>query len=210
MERHAGATEHHPVAHRHARREAPDVLQRFALRKDPLSRRASPQSLRGEPALTLLVDDEAWSEEPTLFDRKPDEKIYALEQQDDGKTVVQFGDGVNGARLPSGRGNVRARYAVGLGRGGNVRPDQVSILLTRPPGLREVTNPSDTRSRMLSLTASGRRAHRRANLAYEEAYRRFVDRVGDERAVNLALLEVEAAAEDALLALRDESRARTG
>lgn len=120
---------------------AAQSLQRFALRKDPLSRRASPESLRGAPALTVLVDDEAWSEESTLFDRKPDETIYALEQQDDGKTVVQFGDGMNGARLPSGRGNVRARYAIGLGRAGNVRADQLSILLTRPPGLREVTNP---------------------------------------------------------------------
>lgn len=121
--------------------DAARPLQRFALRKAPLARRAAADALRGKPALAVLVDDEAWSEAPTLFARRPDEKIYALEHQDDGKTAVQFGDGTSGARLPSGSGNVRARYAIGLGRGGNVRADQLSILLTRPPGLREATNP---------------------------------------------------------------------
>jgi DNA-binding MarR family transcriptional regulator len=105
-----------------------------------------------------------------------------------------------------------------------ISPSDVAAMVGMPPTtvshyiramrerghLREMTNPQDTRSRMLSLTAAGRRAHRRANAAFEEAYRRFVDHVGDERAVNRALLEVEAAAEDALVALRNESRAQTG
>jgi hypothetical protein len=121
--------------------DAARPLQRFTLRKAPLTRRASADALRGKPALTVLVADEAWSEVPSLFERKPDEKAYALEQQDDGKAAIQFGDGMSGARLPSGPGNVRARYAIGLGRGGNVRADQLSILLTRPPGLREAINP---------------------------------------------------------------------
>lgn len=116
-------------------------FQRFTLRKDPLTRRASPEALQGKPALTVLVDEEAWTEVPTLFGRRPDEKVYALEQQDDGKAVIQFGDGTTGARLPSGRGNVRAQYAIGLGLGGHVQPGQISILLTRPPGLREAVNP---------------------------------------------------------------------
>lgn len=121
--------------------DAARPFQRFALRKAPLTRRAAADALRGKPALTVLVDDEAWTEAPTLYGRRPDEKIYALEQQDDGKTVIQFGDGTTGARLPSGQGNVRARYAMGLGREGEVRKDQLSILLTRPPGLREAINP---------------------------------------------------------------------
>lgn len=74
----------------------------------------------------------------------------------------------------------------------------------------EVANPRDTRSRLLSLTASGRRAHRRANLAFEEAYARFLAEIGDERGVKAALLDVEAAAETARARLASDSRARTG
>ncbi|WP_439578163.1 baseplate J/gp47 family protein [Elioraea sp.] len=121
--------------------DAARPLQRFTLRKTPLTRRPAADALRGKAALTVLVDDEAWAEAPTLFERPADAKVYALEQQDDGRTAIQFGDGTSGARLPSGAGNVRARYAIGLGRAGNVRADQLSILLTRPPGLREAVNP---------------------------------------------------------------------
>jgi uncharacterized phage protein gp47/JayE len=121
--------------------DAARAFQRFTLRKDPLTRRASPEALQGKPALTVFVDGEAWVEVPTLFGRRPDEKVYALEQQDDGRTVIQFGDGTTGARLPSGRGNVRAQYAIGLGLDGHVQAGQISILLTRPPGLREAVNP---------------------------------------------------------------------
>lgn len=76
--------------------------------------------------------------------------------------------------------------------------------------LREVPNPQDTRSRLLSLTAAGRRAHRRANVAFEEAYARFVAEIGDEQGVKAALLDVEAAAEGARARLARDSRARTG
>ena len=43
----------------------------------------------------------------------------------DGRTTVTFGDGVHGARLPTGHENVRARYRFGIGRAANVkaRPD---------------------------------------------------------------------------------------
>jgi hypothetical protein len=54
---------------------------------------------------------------------------------------VQFGDGTHGTRLPTGSGNVEARYRVGLGTAGNVTAEQISMLLTRPPGLKAVTNP---------------------------------------------------------------------
>jgi predicted phage baseplate assembly protein len=54
---------------------------------------------------------------------------------------VQFGDGQTGARLPSGTENVVATYRSGLGRAGRVKAGQISLLLSRPLGLKEVTNP---------------------------------------------------------------------
>ena len=59
----------------------------------------------------------------------------------DGRTYVQFGDGVTGARPGSGSNNITAAYRYGIGSPGLARAGQVSTLLTRPFGLRAVTNP---------------------------------------------------------------------
>jgi len=76
--------------------------------------------------------------------------------------------------------------------------------------LQEEPNPRDGRSRMLRLNDAGRAGHRRANLAFEEAYARFVEHLGDVPAVKGSLEEVEAAAEAALDALRRDTRAQAG
>ena len=74
----------------------------------------------------------------------------------------------------------------------------------------EERNPRDGRSRMLRLTASGRSAHRRANVAFEEAYRRFVAGIGDPDATKRSLEEIEGAADSALKRLARDSRAEAG
>src|SRR5204863_5804230 len=43
--------------------------------------------------------------------------------------------------LPSGVNNVRAQYRQGLGHEGNVGADKLTQLMTRPPGLKSVSNP---------------------------------------------------------------------
>ena len=105
-----------------------------------------------------------------------------------------------------------------------ISPTEIAAIVGMPPTtlshyvramrerghLGERRNPQDSRSRVLSLTVSGRRAHRRANQAFEEAYRRFMDGIGDEAGVKAALAEVEAAAADALTTLTGEARGRTG
>jgi hypothetical protein len=60
---------------------------------------------------------------------------------DDGKTTVIFGDGVQGARLPTGQANVTAKYRKGVGLGGLVKAGQLSQLMTRPLGVKSVVNP---------------------------------------------------------------------
>jgi predicted phage baseplate assembly protein len=54
---------------------------------------------------------------------------------------VQFGDGKSGARLPSGANNLRAKYRKGIGIEGLVKAGQLSMLLSRPLGVKGVTNP---------------------------------------------------------------------
>jgi DNA-binding MarR family transcriptional regulator len=74
----------------------------------------------------------------------------------------------------------------------------------------EEPNPRDGRSRMLRLSAAGRAAHGRANLAFEEAYSRFVAGIVEPEAAKRALEEIEAAADHALGRLARDSRARAG
>ncbi len=65
----------------------------------------------------------------------------------------------------------------------------------------ETPNPSDGRSRLLSLSADGRAAHKRANAAFVRAYLPFEEQIADRPAVKTALLAIEAAARDTRLAL---------
>src|SRR5207237_4055190 len=65
---------------------------------------------------------------------------FVTEQADDGSVTVRFGDGIRGARLPSGMQNVKATYRRGIGLVGLVRAGQLSTLLTRPPGLKSAIN----------------------------------------------------------------------
>ncbi len=67
--------------------------------------------------------------------------MYLTETDDESKTTVQFGDGVTGARLPTGRENVAATYRKGIGREGQVKAGQLSLLMTRPLGVKAVVNP---------------------------------------------------------------------
>ena len=54
---------------------------------------------------------------------------------------IQFGDGIEGARLPSGTAKVRVRYRKGIGTGGNVGAGSLTTLLSRPLGVSEAINP---------------------------------------------------------------------
>jgi predicted phage baseplate assembly protein len=58
-----------------------------------------------------------------------------------GNTIVQFGDGVEGATLPTGQNNIQAHYRIGAGASGNVAQGTVTTLMDRPLGVSGVTNP---------------------------------------------------------------------
>jgi predicted phage baseplate assembly protein len=76
----------------------------------------------------------------TLFGQSDQSRSYEIAHFDDGRTVLLFGDGIEGARLPSGQTNVRARYRKGLGASGNLPTGQISTLLTRPLGIEGASN----------------------------------------------------------------------
>lgn len=117
-------------------------FQKLLLGKAPLTYVPSARSARGEAALRVLVNGEAWKEVPSLFGQPPSAPVFTARQEDDGKTVLQFGDGVTGARLPTGSGNVVATYRQGSGLEGRLKAGQLNILLDRPVGLGDVANPA--------------------------------------------------------------------
>jgi baseplate J-like protein len=115
--------------------------QTFVLRQPPVTFVSSNAPTGSTSTLQVRVNDLAWQEAASFFNRAPHERVFVTQIGDDGTTTVQFGDGVNGTRPPTGTDNVRATYRKGIGRGGNLDAGKLSLLLTRPAGVRSVINP---------------------------------------------------------------------
>lgn len=120
--------------------DASQTYQSFTLRQGPLT------YLHGDngnlvSTLQVFVNDLEWQEVKTLLGHGPRERVFVTGTGADGKTTIQFGDGQNGARLPNGQGNVRATYRKGSGTMGHVAANQITQLMTRPLGVKSVTNP---------------------------------------------------------------------
>jgi hypothetical protein len=115
--------------------------QRFTLKSAPLTYTSAANASGSASTLEVRVNDLLWREVPTLYGRGPRERVYVTRTSDEGKTTVQFGDGTTGARPPSGSENVRAAYRKGSGTGGNLEAGQLSMLMSRPLGLKGALNP---------------------------------------------------------------------
>jgi hypothetical protein len=91
--------------------------QRFTLLKQPLTFVPSPAAANPagiKSTLTVRVDGVRWDEVPTFYGLAPTAPVYIVRQDDAGASAVIFGDGVFGARLPTG-GVVTASYRFGAG-----------------------------------------------------------------------------------------------
>jgi len=116
--------------------------QEFVLQKSPVTYLAG-RSVSGDgyaSTLHVFVNNVEWQEARSFFGRAADAQIFVLREDEDGKTHVQFGDGINGARLPSGTGNVVATYR--FGSGASAPASGALTVLTKPlPNLKAVRNP---------------------------------------------------------------------
>lgn len=121
--------------------EARQAHQRFRLQHAPLTYGRADNESGGEAALEVRVNDIAWHEASTLYGTEAGDRKYVVRVDEDGVGEIQFGEGIHGTRLPTGQENVRAIYRKGIGSDGNLKSGQLSQLLTRPLGLKEVTNP---------------------------------------------------------------------
>lgn len=121
--------------------DASQTNQKFTLRQPPLTHVSASTPSGTKSTLELRINDILWNEVDTLFDAGSNDAVYITRLSDDGKTTVIFGDGVNGRLLPTGSNNIVAKYRKGIGLDGLVRAGQLDQPLTRPLGLKEVSNP---------------------------------------------------------------------
>ena len=73
--------------------------------------------------------------------RSPADRAFIDRTDDDGEDGRRLRRRRAGARVPTGVENVTAVYRTGIGKAGNVGAGQISLLATRPLGVKDVVNP---------------------------------------------------------------------
>jgi hypothetical protein len=121
--------------------DAASSFQQLALRQAPLTYTPAATPTGGVDTLQIRINDILWDEIPTLYGLGPRDRVFTARAGADGKALVQFGDGTTGAQPPRGVENISAAYRIGLGTAGNVKTDQLRVLLSRLLGVRSVSNP---------------------------------------------------------------------
>ena len=115
--------------------------QSFTLKQSPLTFVQAPTPNGRQTTLQVQVSKVAWNGVPTLYEQSGASQVFGTLNQADGTTDVLFGDGVEGALLPTGQNNLQASYRIGLGSVGNVGAGALTTLMDRPLGVSGVTNP---------------------------------------------------------------------
>ncbi len=121
--------------------DASRPFQKFVLKNSPLTYVSEANATGSETTLKVRVDDILWKEVDSFYDLDKHKRAYITRLNDEGEVTVEFGDGLTGARLPTGDENVSAVYRVGTGADGMVKAWQLSLLMTQVLGVQKVTNP---------------------------------------------------------------------
>ena len=121
--------------------DASKAFLSFALSQSPLTYLPAATASGAASTLAVAVNDQAWRELDDLAEAGPKTRAYVTRENDAQKTTVTFGNGVRGARVPTGTANVKAMYRYGMGSDGNVDAGQISQLATHPLGAQGVINP---------------------------------------------------------------------
>ncbi|MEO6729680.1 MAG: putative baseplate assembly protein [Ferruginibacter sp.] len=120
------------------------VFQKFELKQHPMTFISASTASGTQTTLEVRVNDILWKEVSTFYGAGPKDQVYVTTINDDSKVTVQFGDGITGARLPTGTENITATYRVGIGSAGLLNAGQLSMLMTPILGINKVINPLDT------------------------------------------------------------------
>jgi len=116
------------------------IWQTFPLPKSPLTYFLSAAGIPPQtPELEIWVNNRLWTRIDAFYGHGPQEQVYIVREDSEGRSFVQFGDGETGARLPSGLKNVVAAYRSGVGAHGAIKPGATPTSSERPPGFDKVS-----------------------------------------------------------------------
>jgi hypothetical protein len=121
--------------------DATQPNQVFTLKQSPLTYVPAPNATGRQSTLQIKANGAAWTEVPSLYEKQPTQTVFSTLGQADNSTDALFGDGVEGAALPTGQNNIQALYRIGSGSAGNVGAASLTTLVDRPLGVSGVTNP---------------------------------------------------------------------
>ncbi len=118
--------------------DASQAGQSFQLSQSPVTYKAAGSGFAS--TVIVSVAGRKWTEVKTFFGAAPTDEVFVTREDESGKTHVDFGDGINGARLPTGTSNVVATYRIGAGAT-SPAAGKLTIITQAFPGLRAVLNP---------------------------------------------------------------------
>ena len=113
----------------------------FTLKQSPLTYVSSSIGLGASSTLQVWVNNLRWHEVDNFLQAGAADRVFTTQIDSKAKVTVEFGDGRQGERTPTGQMNIRAVYRKGIGAAGNVAAGQLSQALDRPQGLKGVINP---------------------------------------------------------------------
>ena len=123
---------------------AAQAFQQFTLSRPPTTHLSAASATGVQSTLALRVNGLLWQERPSLYGAAPDDHAFTTRIDNEARMTLLFGDGRQGARLPSAHGgqmNVEARYRTGIGPDGEVAAGTLTMPRAMPLGLRGVGNP---------------------------------------------------------------------
>ena len=115
-------------------------FQKFNIRKNPVTFLPDPEALHGaSSSLELFVNDVLWDERDSFLDSGPMDRHYITEINEKDEMTITFGDGTGGAKPPTARDNITARYRKGVG--GNTSTGTITGMVDSSLYLKSVLNP---------------------------------------------------------------------
>ncbi|RKI01386.1 hypothetical protein [Corallococcus sp. AB038B] len=116
-------------------------LRTVSLLHGPVTWLRDPSRAGGRrPEVSLTVGGLAWHPVDSLLDAAPDELAFAVESLPAGAARLRFGEGDHGSALPLGA-EVRVRYRVGRGTGGNRAALRLLAMASPHPCVEKTFNP---------------------------------------------------------------------
>jgi predicted phage baseplate assembly protein len=117
--------------------------ERFVLPEKPLTYLSAATDSGVQTTLAININGIRWRQVRSLYEKAPGDRVFVVRHTSDERTTVIFGDGRQGARLPTGTEHVTASYRIGSGLDGNVAADALTQVQDFPSAVQKAANPLD-------------------------------------------------------------------